>query len=92
MTRKRKPTNRHRLALAGYEQSIFFSNPSYDSAIVGVSTDGRVIYDYDLMVADFMHANHCSYEDAVDFIEYNTIRSLPYVPNGPIVLRKLEEE
>lgn len=91
MTRKRTHINRHRLALAGYEQSIVLSNPSYDSAIVGVSTDGRVIYDYDLMVADFMHAYHCSYEDAVDFIEYNTIRSLPYIPNGPIVLHRLEE-
>lgn len=29
----------------------------------------------------------CTYEEAVDWIEYNTIRSLPYVGDGaPIVV------
>ncbi len=27
-----------------------------------------------------------SYEEAVEWIDYNTIRALPYYPDGPIVL------
>lgn len=27
-----------------------------------------------------------TYEEAVEWIDFNTIRALPYYPNGPIVL------
>lgn len=29
------------------------------------------------------------YEDAVDFIDYNTIRALPYFANSPIIMYPL---
>ena len=33
-----------------------------------------------------------TYEDAVDFISYNTLRALPYIEgDGPIVMRSIEE-
>lgn len=31
------------------------------------------------------------YEDAVEFIEYNTIRSLPYVKQAPVVMYPLHD-
>lgn len=34
----------------GYKDVIIFDNLSYDDALVGVSDDGRAIYDYNLMV------------------------------------------
>ena len=69
------------------EDAIVFDNMSYDGSIVGVTTDGRVVYDYDKMVEELMQDEQCSYEDAADWIDYNTIRSLPYaVWNGPIIM------
>jgi len=69
------------------EDAIVFDNMSYDSSIVGVTTDGRVVYDYDKMVEELMSEEGWSYEDAAEWIDYNTIRSIPYTgPNGPIIM------
>lgn len=42
--------NKELLVEMGYEDAVILENPDYDSAIVGVSESGRVIYDYDKMV------------------------------------------
>lgn len=64
-----------------------FSNPSFNNSIIGISYDGRVIYDYDLMIEDLMKEEDLDYEDALEFIEYNTLRALPYMgDNAPIIL------
>ena len=73
------------------EDAIVFDNMSYDGSIVGVTTDGRVVYDYDKMVEELMEDEQCSYEEAADWIDYNTIRSLPYAgENGPIIMYPLQ--
>lgn len=66
--------------------AVAFESPAYLNAIVGVSHDDRLIYDYDKMVDCLMKEDNMTYEEAVEFIDYNTIRALPYYPNGPIVL------
>ena len=39
-----------------------------------------------------MDEDDMTYEDAIDFISYNTLRALPYAgENGPIVLRSIED-
>lgn len=69
------------------EDAIFFDNMSYDGSIVGVTVDGRVVYNYDKMVEELMQDEEWSYEDAVEWIDYNTIRALPYAgENGPIIM------
>ena len=70
----------------GYEDAIVFDNPSYDSAIIGVSDDRRVIYDYEMMIQCLMTDEDISVEEAADFIDYNSIRAAAYIPNGPIVM------
>ena len=63
---------------------------SYDNSIVGVTTDGRVVYDFDKMVEELMQDEEWSYEEAVEWIDYNTIRSLPYAgPGAPIIMYRL---
>ena len=42
--------NKELLVEMGYEDAVILEDPDYDSAIVGVSESGRVIYDYDKMV------------------------------------------
>lgn len=79
--------NREILNEHGFEGAIVFENPSYDSAIIGVSHDDRVVYSFEKMVECLMEQDNMSYEDAVEFIEYNTIRAIPYAGQGaPIVL------
>jgi hypothetical protein len=83
--------NRQKLLDLGYEDAIIFTNPDYDSAIIGVSHDDRVIYDYDEMIAYLMLEDNVTIEEAMDFIDYNTVRSLPYSGNnGPIILYKFD--
>lgn len=73
------------------EDSLVFDNTSYDNSIVGVTTDNRVVYDYDKMIAELMEDEKWSYDDAVDWIDYNTIRSLPYAgEKAPIIMYRME--
>ena len=72
------------------EDAKVFDNMSYDDSIVGVTTDGRVVYDYDKMVEELMQDEEWEYEEAIDWIDYNTIRSLPYAgEKAPIIMYRL---
>ena len=74
------------------EDAIVFDNMSYDGSIVGVTTDGKVVYDYDKMVEELMEDEDWSYEEAAEWICYNTIRALPYIgPNAPIIMYRILE-
>lgn len=59
-------------------QPVIFDNASYDGSVVGITESGSVVYDYDSMVEEYMADNGCTYEEAVEWIDYNTIRALPY--------------
>lgn len=77
----------------GLEDSVVFENPDYDSAIIGYSDDYRIVYDFDLMVEHLMTVDNMSSEDAIEFIEYNTIWPIPYAGSlAPIVLHRIYEE
>ena len=65
---------------------MILSSPSFDNSIIGITTDDRVVYDMDLMIADLMQSEDMTETEAIDYIEYNTIRALSYVQNGPIVI------
>lgn len=85
-------SKRDTLCELGYEDAIVFENPSYDSAIIGTSHDDRVVYSFDKMVECLMEEDGMSYEEAVEFIEFNTLRAIPYFgPNAPIVLMNEEQ-
>ena len=72
------------------EDLTTFLNPSYDGCIIGVSTDDVLIYSLSQMVEWYMKENNCSFDVALEFIDYNTIRSLPYGgENTPIILNDL---
>lgn len=65
---------------------LMFESPKYKNAILGISHDNRAIYDLELMIQDLMKSDNISYEEALEFIEYNTIRALSYYDNSPIIL------
>lgn len=85
-------TNREILESLDYEDLIVFDNPDYDGAIIGVSEDNRVVYDYDKMIDHLVSHDGMTTEDAADFIGYNTIRSLPYAgPHAPIIMYDIRQ-
>lgn len=85
-------TNREILSDAGYEESIVFENPDYDSAIIGVTDEGNVVYDFWKMVDHLMKQDGMEMLEAVEFIEYNAVRALPYAGEGaPIIMTMLKD-
>ena len=77
----------------GFENFIIFENPDYDSAIIGITENNQVVYDYEKMIEHLMQEDDMDYEEAVDFISYNTIRSLPYAGEGaPIIMYSIGEQ
>lgn len=72
------------------DSAIVFDNMSYDGAIVGITTDGRVVYEYDKMVEELARDENWSHNESAEWIDYNTIRMLPYAgENSPIIMYKL---
>ena len=81
------------LETQGHTETIFFKNPSYIKAITGITSSEQLIYDYDLMVAAAMEEGW-NEEDAIEWIEYNTLRSIPYMGNlgkPPVIKISIEK-
>ena len=76
----------------GHEEAVIFDGPDYDEAIVGVTDEGQVVYDYDKMVQILVERDGMEEMEAIEWIEYNTIRALPYFENAPIVMNRLRLE
>lgn len=76
----------------GNEETLVFDNPDYDEAIIGVTHDGRAVYDFHEMVNCLIKDEAMNECDAVDFIDYNTIRSLPYAGEyAPVIIYMLDK-
>ena len=79
-----------RILDAGFEDVVVLKDFDYEDALIGVSDDGRAVYDFDLMVAWLMETEGWEEIDAIEWIEYNTLRALPYMgPQAPIVMYKV---
>jgi hypothetical protein len=80
-------TAAEKLLERGYEDVIIFENYSYDDALVGVTEDNRAVYDFDKMVTWLMETEGFTASQAVEWIDYNTIRALQYMgPDAPVIM------
>ena len=78
-----------RLLEYGYDDVIIFKDYSYDDALIGISDDDRAIYDYGKMI-EWLIEEDWSYDVASDWVNYNTIRAIPYIGNrAPIIMYSL---
>ena len=75
----------------GYEDVRVFDDYDYADAFIGMSDTGRAVYSYDKMIEWLMLKENWTYEEAVEWIDYNTMRALPYYPDGPIVVYDVPE-
>lgn len=76
----------------GYEETIVFEDPDYAKAFIGVTDGGGAVYDFNLMVEALMEEDGVEWIDAVEFIEYNTIRAIPYMGKmAPVIFYPVED-
>jgi hypothetical protein len=74
------------LEAQGHEETVFFEHPSMVKAITGITSSEQLIYDYNLMIEAAMEEEGWTCEEAIEWIEYNTLRSIPYMGScHPIV-------
>jgi len=70
-----------------YDGIKYLTDYSYDTALIGVTHDDRAVYDFDLMIEWLMTEHDFGYEDAIEWIEFNTLRALPYMgSDAPIII------
>ena len=73
-----------------FDDIIIFESPEYDDALVGVSINNQAVYNYDKMIECLMKSENFTEEQAREWIEFNTISSLPPSDNNyPIVMYPL---
>lgn len=81
-----------RLLEDGYEEVKYLTDYSYDSALIGVTTEGRAVYDYELMIEWLMEREGWSYEDAEEWVNYNTLNAIAgFGDDAPIVINRLSD-
>ncbi len=70
------------------ENVAYFTEPHYVPAIIGLTHDGNhVVYDYRKMVDYLVETDGMEVTEAYEFIDYNTIRSIPYMGDkAPVVM------
>lgn len=59
--------------------------------MAGFSEKNEVIYDYEKMVQLLMERDGMTREDAEGFINFNTIPTLTYMKNSPVILYPVDE-
>lgn len=85
-------TAEEKILVAGYEDVVLLKDYSYDDALIGVTEDGRAVYDFDKMVRWLVETEGFTDLEAIEWIEYNTIRALPYFGDkAPLIMYPLPE-
>ena len=65
----------------------YLTNYDYSSAFIGVSTDNRAVYDYEKMVEWLINTEGFTEEEAIEWIDYNTLRAIEYFgEDAPIIM------
>lgn len=74
----------------GYDGIPYLTNPDYEDAVIGVTSDDQVAYDYNKMIECLVEEEGWTAEEEIDWIDYNVIRALPYMgENHPVIIYEL---
>lgn len=64
----------------------------FDPCIIGYCDEkGRLEYSYEKVVEMFMSREGWSIDEAVEWVDYNTVRACRYIENSPAILMWNEE-
>ena len=74
----------------GLEGTPYFVDENFEDAILGYTEDGNLVYSYTLMIEWLANKENLTYEEAQEWINYNTIRTIPYMGDKhPIIVYDL---
>lgn len=72
--------------------TVILRDPDYADALIGITEEGRAVYDLNKMVVCLVQNDGIIEAEALDFIMYNTFRALPYMgEKAPIIMTPLED-
>ena len=86
--------------------SYLFDYPFFDNSIIGITAAGNIVYDYDRMAEEFVQdeiessidfrnlSDDEQYSEAYEWIDYNTIRTIPYMNDAakPIIIMENHDD
>lgn len=74
------------------EDVLLLDDHAYDKSIIGITEDGRILYDFEKMIQEFAEDEGCDETEAIEWLEYNTIRALPYMgERAPIIIMETRD-
>ena len=72
----------------GYSEKPGWSE--FAKAIIGVTTDERIVYSYERITECLMETDDISEEDAIEYVDYNVVGSLnPKIEGSPIIIHEI---
>ena len=74
------------------EGTILYRNPDFHTAIIGVTTDYHAVYDYSKMIQYLMEYEDMDELSAIEWIDYNTLRTYSSEGLMPIVIYPVKQD
>ena len=69
-----------------YEGVKYLTDFSYDTALIGVTHGNRAVYDYEKMVEWLISTEGFTDEEAIEWIDYNTLRAIGYFGEDALII------
>lgn len=94
MTPKERQDNLELISEAYEDAPITTIDGFEDCLLYYMEVDGkpRAVYCYEDLVEKFAKYNGCTYTEAVEFVDFNTIRALPYFENAPLIMHRINRD
>ena len=62
-------------------------NTTFDQAIIGLTSDGRIAYSENKILLSLQDVEGMEYEEALEWYEYNTVKAIAYAgKKAPIII------
>lgn len=71
--------------------TIILEGDEFADGFIGLTFDGNAVYSYERLVDSLSSHNKWSREEALEWIEYNTLRAIPYMESKgkvPIIINE----
>lgn len=69
-----------------YPDIEFIKIESFDKAVIGMTTDFKLVYCVGDIIDILVKDEGMSIDDAIEHFEYNIEISIPYISNAPILI------
>jgi hypothetical protein len=72
------------------DQIIILEGDEFADGFIGLSTDNNVVYSYEKLVESLSKQDDWDETSAIEWLDYNTLRALPYITEGiaPIIIHE----